>query len=115
MAFLALQPYLTPLGRWEFVLRVGVLTAVLFYCREVIDLRVRYPLATIGLGILVFVVWIGPDLLIPGYRQHWLFSNPVTGSLSSSLCRKSSAAARLVNCAASLVRGWLLALKATEY
>ena len=40
---------------------------------------------TIGIGVLVFVLWIAPDQLIPGYRQHWLFANPVVGSVRSSL------------------------------
>ena len=36
-------------------------------------------------GVGVFAIWIGPDLIFPGYRQHWLFQNAITGPLSSSM------------------------------
>jgi CAAX prenyl protease-like protein len=29
-------------------------------------------------------LWIAPDILVPDYRQHWLFQNAITGKLSSS-------------------------------
>lgn len=32
------------------------------------------------LGIVVFVLWIGPDLLFPHYRSHWLFTSSFTGA-----------------------------------
>jgi CAAX prenyl protease-like protein len=37
------------------------------------------------MGVMVFAIWIGPDLVIDNYRDYWLFSNPVTGAHSSSL------------------------------
>ncbi len=55
--------------------------AVLLFSRPVLDLRLSQPVATIGVGVGVFVLWIGPDVLIPGYRSHWLFQNPITGVL----------------------------------
>jgi CAAX prenyl protease-like protein len=68
------------------IVRVVVLTAVLLLvARPVIDLRARRALLSILLGVLVFVVWIAPDLLIPGYRHYWLFENPLTGSARSTL------------------------------
>jgi hypothetical protein len=42
------------------------------------------PLASIAVGIAVFLIWVGPDILF-GYRHHWLFENSITGSASSSL------------------------------
>jgi uncharacterized protein len=36
-------------------------------------------------GVAVFFVWIGPDVLWPGYRQHWVFQNSITGRLSTSI------------------------------
>jgi len=36
------------------------------------------------LGVAVFFLWIGPDLLFH-YRHHWLFSNPLTGEPVSSI------------------------------
>src|SRR6185369_12039304 len=40
---------------------------------------------SILLGVAVFALWIAPDLLFPGYRQHWLFENSITGSAKSTL------------------------------
>ncbi len=85
MAMLAVRPYLH-LGRWEYPLWLLILTAILLiYSRSVIDLRISRPLGTILLGIGVFVIWIAPDMLIPGYRSHWLFQNSILGHLQSSI------------------------------
>ncbi|MFN7923435.1 MAG: CAAX prenyl protease-related protein [Bryobacteraceae bacterium] len=74
------------LGPWEYVLRCIVLSAVLvIFSRRVIDLRVNFIWASIALGFAVFAIWIAPDLLIPGYRTHWLFQNSITGKVSSSM------------------------------
>lgn len=85
IAFLAVGDVLG-LGEWEFPLRVAVLAAAIwFFSRGVLDLRAPYWLASIGVGIAVFLIWVAPDYLIPGYRQHWLFSNSITGKVASSL------------------------------
>jgi CAAX prenyl protease-like protein len=86
VAFLALHEYLAFLGKWEYPLRTLVLGLVLWVCsRHVIDLRVRSLLGTVFIGVAVFVIWIAPDVLIPGYRDHWLFQNRITGQIASSL------------------------------
>jgi CAAX prenyl protease-like protein len=86
MLLLVTQKYLEPLGRWEFPLRVVLLVAVLWvFSRHVITFRTVAPLSSILMGISVFVLWIGPDLLFPGYRHHWLFENSITGKISSSI------------------------------
>jgi CAAX prenyl protease-like protein len=65
----------------EYPLRVIVLAVVLwFFSRQVIDLKVRNWLGSIALGVVVFVLWIAPDLISDGYRQHWLFQNSIVGS-----------------------------------
>jgi CAAX prenyl protease-like protein len=79
-------PYLAFVDVWEYPLRVVLLSAILFvFSRQVIDLRTRSLAASIALGTGVFVLWIGPDTLFPAYRNHWLFQNAVTGTLTSSL------------------------------
>ena len=45
--------------------------------------RPRAPVSSIAIGVLVFVIWIAPDLLWPGYR-HYL-ENPITGKVKTSL------------------------------
>jgi CAAX prenyl protease-like protein len=64
---------------------LAVMGVALWLCRSVIDLRVRHWAGTMGVGVVVFVIWIGPDLLFPGYRQHWVFTNSLMGSVSSGL------------------------------
>jgi CAAX prenyl protease-like protein len=68
------------------VLRVGIMTAVLwFIARPVIDLRVRHWAATVAIGVAVFVIWIAPDLLIKGYRHFWLFENALMPKVATTL------------------------------
>lgn len=60
--------------------------AVLFcFSRPVLDFRLRAPLASAAAGAAVFVLWIAPDLLVPGWRGHWLFSNALFGRPETSL------------------------------
>jgi CAAX prenyl protease-like protein len=91
MALLALHSVLPLPELADQVLRVVVMSAVLwFVARPVIDLRVRHVATTLGIGVAVFVVWIAPDLLIPGYRHYWLFDNAITGKAATSLSRSST-------------------------
>ncbi|HET9513719.1 MAG TPA: CAAX prenyl protease-related protein [Gemmatimonadales bacterium] len=60
----------------RLVLVGGVVLAV---SRPVLDLRVRSGIASVGIGVAVFLIWIGPDLLIPGWRESVLFSNDIVG------------------------------------
>jgi CAAX prenyl protease-like protein len=74
------------LGAGEYPFRVTVLTLVLWvFSRDVIDLRIRRVVVSLLIGIAVFAIWIAPDMLFPGYRQHWLFQNAIMGSLKSSI------------------------------
>ena len=59
--------------------------ALAVFSRSVIDLRLRHALPTIAIGLAVFAIWIGPDLLFPGYRSHWLFQNGITGTLRPTI------------------------------
>lgn len=58
---------------------------IAIFARPALDFRVRNWVGTIALGVGVFVLWIGPDLLFPGYRSHWLLSNSLTGSVTPGL------------------------------
>jgi uncharacterized protein len=86
LAFLVLSARLPFEPRFEQPLRVLILAAVLYaFSRQVISFRLSNPLGSLLMGVGVFLIWIGPDVLIPGYREHWLFQNSVTGRLQSSL------------------------------
>ena len=71
---------------WGSPLRVLCLAAVCVVCwpRE-LSLRPTQPVWSIGVGMAVFVLWILPDAVVPGYRQFFLFSNPIVGHIHSSL------------------------------
>jgi CAAX protease family protein len=84
MGFLALQKYVPINPVFEYPLRDVLLIAILLiFSREVIDLRSTHRLETAVMGVAVFVIWVGPDMLFPGYRQHWLFQNWITGEISN--------------------------------
>ncbi len=83
---LAIQNWVPLPQSVEFGLRIVILAAVLWiFSRPVIDFGVSNPLGTVLVGLGVFLIWIAPDTLIPGYRQHWLFHNALTGAAQSSL------------------------------
>ncbi|MBV9759533.1 MAG: CAAX prenyl protease-related protein [Acidobacteriaceae bacterium] len=86
LLFLALSPRLPIDPFWEAPLRVAALAVVCTLCwpRE-LRLRPARWLASVGIGAVVFALWIAPDLLIPGYRSLPLFSNAVVGHAHSSL------------------------------
>lgn len=84
--FLVIQSRLEFLGAAEYPLRAAILGFVIWFCsRGVLSLRVERPWLSIAVGLGVFLVWIAPDQLIPGYRSHWLFQNGVMGKLEGGI------------------------------
>ena len=87
--FMVLLAVLTPLGipqPWNALLWVVVLVAaLLIFSRSVIELVPKHFLLSTAIGVGVFMLWIAPDALWPGYRSHWLFSNSVVGMPDSGL------------------------------
>jgi CAAX prenyl protease-like protein len=81
--FMVLLAALKPIGipqPWNAALWIVVLVAALFACsRDVIELRPKQLLLSTAVGVGVFLFWIAPEALWPGYRSHWLFSNAVVG------------------------------------
>ena len=87
MIWLALGPSLGIPQPWESVLRVGVLTIVLLtLSRDVVfSLRVRHLIPSVLRGVAVCALWVLPDQLVPGWREHWLFQNQITGKVTTSI------------------------------
>jgi len=86
LVFIAIRPY-SPLSAFqEWPLQVLVLGILCFICwpRE-IEIVPRNWIGSILVGLAVFLIWIGPDVVIHGYRNHILFSNSLFGSPHSSL------------------------------
>jgi CAAX prenyl protease-like protein len=86
VAFLALRGVLGLPALAENALWIAVTgAAIALFSRRVLDFRVRHWAGTAGLGAVVFLMWIAPDLLFPGYRNYWLFSSPWTGEVAAGL------------------------------
>jgi len=86
MVLLALVPRLALPLLPGALIRNGVPTLlVLLFALPALRVRISRPAAAVGIGILVFVIWIGPDQLLPGYRTLGIFQNAVVGRLESSV------------------------------
>jgi len=94
IALLAVRPYLLLPPLVEQTVWILVMTAILaLVARPVLfnqrDFRVRNWGGSVLVGVTVFVIWIAPDRIFPGYHSHWLFTNSVTGAVVSSLAESS--------------------------
>lgn len=85
MLLLVIGPLLPVGAAVEGGLRVAILGYVIAkFSWKVLDLRVENWGGSMLLGIVVFFLWILPDLLSPEYRGHWLLQNSLTGVVESS-------------------------------
>jgi hypothetical protein len=83
LAFLPMRGMIGPI---EYPLQAAVLSAFLWWSsRHIISFKTVNLLGSIALGAAVFFLWIGPDVLIPGWRSHWLFSNSLVGQPGSTV------------------------------
>lgn len=71
----------TELAFWLF----SGLACVWLFSRRLIRLEAAAPWTSAAFGIAVFVIWIAPDTLWPGWRSHWLFANSILGGASINL------------------------------
>ena len=108
--FLALLSGLPMVGlppREQSLVRAGTLLLVIgLVARPLLRVDFIRPSASVALGVAVFLVWIGPDLVFPHYRSHWLFQNGLTGNLESSVALESRTDAVVI--AIRLLRGVLI-------
>ena len=87
MILLAVGPSLPIPQPWESIFRVGVLVAVLFTISRdvVLSLRIRHALPSVLLGLAVCAMWVAPDQIFPGWREHWIFQNSITGTVKTTI------------------------------
>ncbi len=86
MALLAARDVLPLPPLYAYAFRtVAVALVLVAVSRPAIRLRPARAIGSAGVGILVFAIWIMPDLLAPAWRQHWLFANAVVGRAASSV------------------------------
>jgi uncharacterized protein len=84
--FLALHSVWPLPARIDEPLRLGVMALVLgLVAWPVLDFRVVNWTGSAALGVVIFALWILPDLMFPGYRHSIIFQNPVMGKIASSL------------------------------
>jgi len=101
--------------------RVIAATLVWWWCaRRLVSWRLSRPWTSVLAGVAVFGVWIAPDLIWPGYRGFWLFSNSILGEARSGaseglrgdvlfLVFRTAGSALLVPLVEELFwRGWLM-------
>lgn len=80
MALLVIMPRLGLSPVMDQLSRVLIVGGVLFaVSRPVIDLRLQHAVGSVLVGVLVFLLWVAPDALFPGYRDSVLFSNGIVG------------------------------------
>jgi len=66
-------------------LRMAVVALLIWVVsRPLFSFRPSRPVASILLGIAVFVIWVAPDVLF-GYRHFFLFENSIVGKAQSSM------------------------------
>jgi CAAX prenyl protease-like protein len=78
---LAIQSYVPIPAPLRFLISMAAIVAV---SREPLRGRPSTPLFSILLGLAVFAVWIGPDLIAPAWRTSFLFNNPIIGHPSGN-------------------------------
>ena len=85
IALLAAMPLLPLAPRSELLVSIIAVGAVLvFFSRNAVDFAVSRSIASVAVGVAVFVVWIAPELLVPGYRQSILFDNALFAAASEA-------------------------------
>lgn len=86
MALLVVLPRLQLPIRANLAVWLFVCTAtILVWSWRVLEFRPAKPVLSVLVGIGVFLLWVAPDVLFPGWRLHWLFQNPLFGELKTSL------------------------------
>jgi len=87
MVWLGLADYIPLDQPWESIARVLVLTAVIWFFSGHLVANFRFPhwMGSVLVGVGVFVIWVAPDALLPGWRDSWLFQNSITGRVKISI------------------------------
>ncbi len=78
---LAIQKYIPIPAALRFFVSMGLILAV---SREPLRGRPSSPILSILLGLAVFALWVGPDVIAPAWRTTFLFNNPLVGHPSGN-------------------------------
>jgi CAAX prenyl protease-like protein len=109
IALLAGLPLLALPLRIELLLWILIVGAVLLiFSSDAIDLGVGNFPGSIAVGVAVFVVWIAPDLVFPGYRETTVSFPPEARDDPVALMLRAARAVLLVPIVEELFwRAWL--------
>ncbi len=79
IALLAVQSAV-PVPVWARLLLPAA--AILAFSLPVLNKGPSAPVASVLLGIAVFVIWVGPDVIAPAWRHSFLFNNALIHPLT---------------------------------
>ena len=78
VAIVAVERWIPQPPAWLPAIRFfAVLALIAAFSRPYLSFRPSCPFASMAIGVVVFGLWVGPDVFI-GYRHHWLFENFLT-------------------------------------
>jgi CAAX prenyl protease-like protein len=82
----AVDKYLPIANPGKEILRDTVLLAsILVFSRRLLPTQAPHWAASIAIGLGVFALWVAPDALVPGWRDHPIFQNSITGHITTSI------------------------------
>jgi hypothetical protein len=85
VGIMALERFVPLPAEWLYAARFLIVAALIGAVSwPYLSFRPSMPLASVAIGVAVFVIWVAPDALF-GYRHHWLFENAFMGTAASSL------------------------------
>jgi CAAX protease family protein len=86
MLWLAADKYLPIANPGKEILRDAILAAaILGFSRQLLPTSAPNWAPSIALGLGVCLLWIAPDTLIPGWRNHAIFQNSIMGRVTTSI------------------------------
>ncbi len=104
VGIMALERMIPLPPQWLYLVRFLVVVSVIGAVSwPYLSFRPSFPLASIAVGVAVFVIWVAPDLLF-GYRHHWLFENALTGCSHRVAASSFEVQPRLHHAACCLLR-----------
>jgi CAAX prenyl protease-like protein len=84
--WLAIDKYLPIANPVKEILRDIIVVAAIFgFSRRVLPTGAPNWVPSIAVGLVVCLLWIAPDSLMPGWRNHAVFQNAITGRVTTSI------------------------------
>jgi CAAX prenyl protease-like protein len=86
VGFIGASALFRPNPAVEYPARTVVVSLIIvFLSRDCLRWRASRPLESTVIGVMVFFIWILPEIVWPHYRDWWPFKNSIIGAAESSL------------------------------